>query len=70
MTRPYNPKATCPKCGGKGNTTSFHETDSRCRRAWIREVFLGAHMHRSCSLCGYEWDELPLAAKPEEEGEK
>lgn len=58
----YNPKAKCPKCGCKEIRTTFLEKDE-----WLdgqpaeRDL-----LHRSCTNCGYHWNEAPLDSKVKE----
>ena len=61
---PFEPSATCPKCGYTGITTRYHDRV----KAWCDEVGLppeytrardefGEHLMRLCDRCKYEWAE-------------
>jgi predicted nucleic-acid-binding Zn-ribbon protein len=57
---PYDPDATCPKCGCQ-QVNTYYCTDYT---PWYRERRNrcpgGEHLHRACSRCRYEWFEAPL----------
>lgn len=59
-------KDQCCKCGSIGITT-YHPTHVECRnvrvvgRVYIyKQTFQHSHLHLICSICAYEWSNLPL----------
>jgi len=60
---PYDPKAVCPKCGGKDVRTRYEgkiENDP----CWFARKYdppgkfpEHEYQHRTCSRCRYEWPE-------------
>lgn len=57
---PFNPEATCPKCGHDDIRSSFHRNVHDCgfREPYIREE----HLERLCRRCSFSWMEAPLDA--------
>ena len=53
---PYNPNATCPKCGGEDIHTQFVPCLTR-KNPSDEDVII-----RRCARCGYPWHEAPLDA--------
>lgn len=62
--KPFDPNATCPKCGGGEVTTVF------VRRAYWSDYGGvqpdGEHLARTCTACGYAWAEAPMDAEESE----
>lgn len=61
---PYNPTATCRKCGKRAETLyhPIHTTGFPCetRSTWI----LDDHLCRICPRCKFGWCEAPVDVKP------
>lgn len=59
---PYNPKATCQKCGSREVTTSYcRGFDSRCIARDRGKPYSSCdfeHLVRHCHRCGFRWPEL------------
>jgi len=59
----YLSSRPCPKCAAKDATTAFCGTGSRYRRYFCDQVPSHAeHIARTCTRCGYSWDEAPIDA--------
>lgn len=54
MPQPFNPDASCPKCGGKDLGIQWHEGNHWGCQYWDE------HLDRYCRTCGYKWAEKPL----------
>lgn len=63
-------KGICEKCGAMDALTSHHAPGRSCTHAWKagwRTVWGQERMHRTCSVCGFAWDErLPDVNREEE----
>ena len=65
---PYNPAASCPKCGGTDigvrHEVGVHGHDCPLDGlGWMgRECCTFEHLCRGCRRCGYAWAERPLGA--------
>lgn len=59
----YQPKAKCPKCGGRIIAVRFVGAGEP-RQAWrgSLETIPEPHdvLRRACQTCGHSWDEAPL----------
>ena len=53
VTKPFDPEATCPKCGYDKVLTHFCPDAAPAELCWpyIDEE----HMHRECDRCQFEW---------------
>lgn len=51
----------CPKCGGHSNTKHVTRWVHEKGKSWVVGEMVDA-MERTCTRCGYVWDELPLDA--------
>lgn len=60
---PFNPDATCPKCGSRDISVKHSWLAKEPK--WVRVEC----MNRICRSCGYEWEELPLDAMPADDDE-
>lgn len=58
---PFDPEATCPKCGHGDIATTYHEEEVPLDPCWNRVE--GEHHDRYCRRCGYEWCEAVLQEK-------
>lgn len=64
---PYNPEATCPKCGHDDVHTRYEPT-AHHHSCQVREMVTdpvcctAEHMERTCRRCGYQWPEACMAA--------
>jgi len=60
--KPFNPKATCAKCGYADVATEFQPAGSlrlKPNTQYLEEVRV-AVLERTCRRCGYAWDEAAL----------
>jgi len=65
-TKPFDPEATCPKCGHDDVRLRFSSglspwtggCSSECPSAWS-----GEHLDRRCKRCGYKWTERVAAER-------
>lgn len=61
---PFNPKATCPKCGGGGVASAWRaagiEDGMTVLGMPIRDKSQPERIVRRCTTCGYSWPEAPL----------
>lgn len=60
--QPYDPAATCRKCGGDDIWTCFAKG---CGGLCDQHPDV---MQRACRRCSYQWDEAPLDARTRAEG--
>lgn len=59
---PYNPDATCPKCGFEDVATGYRPgTHFLCPSG----TFVGEHLDRRCRRCQHEWAEECIAGDAE-----
>ena len=65
--KPYDPDATCPKCGHDDIMTVHHKFGRQSTvcspsvSAYFRDMPEGEHLHRTCRRCRYEWPEAVIA---------
>lgn len=60
----YNQKAKCPKCGCEIILAKYIKNLDGSKYKEYKDIMI-----RSCSLCGYSWEELPLDYDGEEDEE-
>lgn len=63
MLKPYDPGASCPKCGETEIETFYHPPHAptkRCRAGMVT----GEHLCRKCSNCGVRWTEATIERRP------
>jgi DNA-directed RNA polymerase subunit M/transcription elongation factor TFIIS len=58
MLPPFNPEATCPKCGHDKINCQWHDRNQRGFSPPAHEW-----LSRRCERCGYIWDEACLNAE-------
>lgn len=51
----FDRATTCPKCGQGAAEVIYHPANVVCPQSFQDE-----HIHRTCTLCRFEWDEIPL----------
>jgi rRNA maturation protein Nop10 len=56
--QPYDPKATCPKCGSVNVSVSYCSSCHPLYGPWIGHD--AEALHRDCQICHYIWLEEPL----------
>ena len=61
---PYDPDATCPKCGD-GNVTCAHHTPGRT--PLDMDQYRGECLDRTCTRCNFRWHEACIDAQPPKE---
>ncbi len=63
ILKPYDPVATCPKCGHDDIDTAYVKYGGRygmpCE-SWS-QIAEREHLHRHCRRCHYEWCEAVLS---------
>jgi transcription elongation factor Elf1 len=58
---PFNPEATCPKCGHEDVNSSYVEERVRLFISCSdNDQEAGEHIRRKCRRCNYSWNEATL----------
>lgn len=69
VMEPYNPSATCPKCGHDDVNTAHHAKGKYMGTSRMAEHFKTSYppenMWRSCRRCGFGWPQAPINAEAE-----
>jgi len=65
--KPFDEKATCPKCGCAEIRTHYCAGYDWMKWGSCTLDRNGQHLHRTCQRCHFEWPEkcLPAAAVPD-----
>lgn len=65
--KPFDPEATCIKCGGDDISTRYEakKVCLRCKPGDIGPHSSPERLSRHCRRCGYDWYEKPLGARGE-----
>jgi ribosomal protein S27AE len=63
--KPFDPAATCVKCGGDDISTHYEEEKLCSRCGPLSDHSNPERLSRHCGRCGYDWYEKPLGARGE-----